>query len=219
MKPISLKIALVSIFAIIFVAVLPHTGILSFFPFSYTIPIIVLVWFCLKINKETFADIGFNFKSISFKSLLIGGLAAVLALLFLRIIFFPILESFIEFQSVDIELYTKLRGNTGYYIFILIMSAIVGGLYEEIVFHGFIFTRLEKMINVKYKTFFSFLITSLIFGLYHYQLGTADAINAFMMGAVYLGLFLFYKRNLWYSIFCHAIYNTIIITFLYLGYI
>ena len=219
MKSIRLKAIITSILVIIFVTVLPHTGLVSFFPFAYTIPIFGLVWFYLITNKETFADIGFSFKLISLKPVLIGGLVAVSALLFLRIIFFPILESFIEFQPVDVELYTKLRGNTGFYIFILIMSAIVGGLYEEIVFHGFIFTRLEKMINAKYKTLFSFLITSLIFGLYHYQLGTADAINAFMMGAVYLGLFLFYKRNLWYPIFCHAIYNTIVITLLFLGYI
>lgn len=219
MKTRSLLAILASVFAIVFVTVLPHSGFVSFFPFAYTLPVLALVWFYLKMNKETFADIGFSFKSIRFRSLLKGGLAAVLALLFLRMIFFPILESIVQFESVDVELYTKLRGNTGFYIFILIMGAVVGGLYEEIVFHGFIFRRLEKMIPFKHKTLFSFLLTSLIFGLYHYQLGTADAINAFMMGTVYLGLFLFYKRNLWYSIFCHAIYNSIVITLLYVGYI
>lgn len=219
MKCIHLKAVLASIFAIVFVTVLPHTGFVSFFPFAYTIPIVAFVWLYLKAYKDTFADIGFNLKSFGFKPLLIGGLVAVLSLLFLRFIFFPILENIIEFQPTDVELYTRIRGHTGFYIFILIMNPIVGGLYEEIVFHGFIFTRLEKLLHGKYQTLISFLITSVIFGLYHYQLGTADVINAFMMGAAYLVLFLFYKRNLWYSIGCHAIYNTIVITFLYLGYL
>lgn len=219
MKSMSIKNSLISIFTIIFIAVFPHSGLINFFPFIYTIPVIILVWLSLKINKETFTDIGFAISKISIRSLVIGGITAILSLLFLRLIFFPILESVITFESVEVDLYTQLKGNTTYYIFILIMSALVGGVYEEIVFHAFIYTRLEKMIKGKYKTFICFLITSLIFGLYHYQLGVSDTINAFLMGVSYLGLFLFFKRNLWYSIFCHIIYNSIVITLLYLGYI
>lgn len=218
-KFFSLTTVLLSVFTIIFIAVFPHLRLLQFFPFAYTIPVILLVWICLKTSKETFKDIGFNFKTINLKALLIGGLAAILTFLFLRLIFFPVLETLVQFKDVEVGLYTKLKGNTGFYIFILIMGSLIGGVYEEIVFHGFIFTRLEKMINSKHRTIISFLITSIIFGLYHYQLGVADAINAFLMGVVYLGLFVRYKRNLWYSIFCHSIHNSIAVTLLYLGYL
>lgn len=219
MSSFSLKSSVLILFTIIFIAVFPHLRLLQFFPFAYVIPIILLVGVSLKTSKESFKDIGFNLKNINFKSFLIGGLVAIFAFTFLRTIFFPILEMLIDFKDVQVDLYTKLKGNTSFYIFILIMGALIGGVYEEIVFHGFIFTRLEKMINSKHRTIISFLITSIIFGFYHYQLGTADAINAFLMGAVYLGLFVRYKRNLWYSIFCHSVYNSIAITLLYLGYL
>ena len=220
MKTIHFKTILITIFAIAFVAVLPHTGLVNFFPFGYTIPIIIFAWLYLKINKESFKSIGFNLKEIGIKPLLVGLLSAILIFAFMQMVFFPILEIFIEFKPVDVDLYNDIRNNgIGYFIFILITSWLVGGVYEEIIFHAFIFTRLEKVIKGKFKIAICFLITALIFGLYHFQLGAADTINAFFVGAGYLSLFLFYKRNLWYATFCHGFYNTIAITSLYLGYI
>ena len=219
MKSKSLKIAL-NLFTILFIVVFPHLGLMAFFPMAYTIPVIVLVWLCLKVNKETFKDIGFSFKVFSFKPVLIGIVLAVFIFLFMRGVFFPILEYFIEFKEVDVDLYNDLRNNgTTYYVIIVILGWVVGGLYESIVFHGFMFTKLEQIVPGKYKTPVSFIITSFLFGIYHYQLGAADMINALIIGVVYLGLFLFYKRNLWYTIICHGAYNTIVMTLLYLGYL
>ncbi|TVZ55008.1 CAAX prenyl protease-like protein [Lutibacter sp. Hel_I_33_5] len=209
-----------TLFTIIFIAVFPHLGLITFFPMIYTVPVILLVWLNLKINKESFSDINFRFKDINFKSFIIGILTAILIYLFMRHIFFPFLELFITFKEADVDLYNDLREKgTTYYLIILVLGWIVGGFYESIVFHAFTFSQLEKIIDGKYKTVISFMITSLIFGVYHYQLGTADMINAFVIGIIYLGMFLFYKRNLWNTIFCHGAYNTIAITLLHLGYI
>lgn len=211
---------LFTVFTILFIAIFPHLGLVNFFPMFYTVPILLLVWINLKINKETFSDINFRFKDISFKSLLIGIIVSILIYIFMRNIFFPFLELFVTFQESDFSLYDDLRQKgTAHYLFILILGWIVGGLYESIVFHAFTFSQLEKIIGGKHKTLVSFIITSLIFGAYHYQLGAGDMINAFVIGIIYLGMFLFYKRNLWYTIFCHAAYNSIAITLLHLGYI
>lgn len=87
---------------------------------------------------------------------------------FLQWVFFPALESFIVFEDTDVGLYSFLKKSKGNYLFILIMGWVVGGFYEEIVFHGFVFTRLEKMISGKYSLLLSFLITSVLFGLLSY---------------------------------------------------
>lgn len=215
MKP---KNILINLLAIAVVSILPHSGIIPF-PFAYTIPILLLVWLCLKYFDEDFSRIGFEFKSFNFKSVLVACSIGILFFAFSQLILFPLLEMLINFEEVDVDLYNKLKGNTGFYIFILIMGWVVGGLYEEIVFHGFIFSRLEKMIPGKYATQLSFLFTSIIFGVYHIQLGGADTINALIIGAGYLALILYFKRNLWYGIFCHGTYNTLAITLLYLGYL
>lgn len=209
---------LLSILSICIVTILPHFDLIPV-PFGYCIPVILLIWLYLKYNGERFSDIGFRLKSLSFKSFLVGSLAAIGILLFLQFVFFPALEYFIKLQHTDVELYRKLKDNTGFYIFIMAMGWVVGGLYEEIVFHGFIFTRLEKIIPGKYSTTVSFICTAIIFGLYHLQLGTEGVINALLAGAGYHALILFHKRNLWYGIFCHAVFDTIAITLLYLGYL
>ncbi|WP_146104984.1 CPBP family intramembrane glutamic endopeptidase [Nonlabens tegetincola] len=137
----------------------------------------------------------------------------------MQLVFFPILEYFITFEDPDIGLYDFIRENKWQYFFTLIMGWLIGGLYEEIVFHGFIFTRLEKIFQSAYSTHISFALTACIFGAYHFQLGTLGLINALIIGSVYLILFLLFKRNLWYSIICHGVYNSIVMTMIYHEYL
>lgn len=208
---------LLNIITISVIVILPHTELIP--NFGHSVPIFVLVWLILKYSNETFSNIGFSLKQFKPKSILIGSLVALLTLSFMQLIFFPVLENFVVFEDTEVGLHAFIKGNLGQYLIIIIMGWIVGGFYEEIVFHGFIFSRLEKMIQGKYATTIAFIGAATIFGAYHYQLRGAGLINALIVGTVYLGLFLFYKRNLWYSIFCHGAYNTIVITLIYNGYI
>ena len=137
----------------------------------------------------------------------------------MQLVFFPFVELFYSFEETEVGLYDFIRENKWQYLFVVIMGWIIGGLYEEIVFHGFIFTRVEKMIQVKFSMIISFAVTSIIFGLYHYQLGTAGLINAFIVGSAYLGVYLYFDRNLWYSIFFHGFYNTFVMTLIYHGWL
>ena len=63
----------------------------------------------------------------------------------------------------------------------------------------------------------SFWVSNIIFALYHLQLGAEGVLNAFIAGSAYHALMLYYKRNMWYAIFCHAAFDTIAITYIYLG--
>ena len=212
----SVKKILINIIEICVILFLPHLGLIP--NFGYSIPILLFVWLLLKYSKETFSDIGFSFNRFNLKSVLIGSLVAVFTLSIMQLAFFPALEYFINFEETDDGLYDFIRENKWQYFFIIIMGWLVGGIYEEIVFHGFIFSRLEKIIPGNYATATAFLGTAILFGLYHFQLGAAGLLNALIVGAAYLALFLLYKRNLWYSIFCHGVYNTIAITLIYYGY-
>jgi len=212
-----LKEILINVIAISVIVILPHADLIPFFGFS--IPILFFVWLLLKYSGETFSDLGFSFKRFKTNSILIGSLVAVAALSFMQLVFFPVLEYFVTFEEPDVGLYDFIRENKWQYFFTVVMGWLIGGVYEEIVFHGFIFTRLEKMIQGRYSTQISFVLTACIFGAYHVQLGAAGLINALIIGAVYLALFLYFKRNLWYSIICHGVYNSIVMTLIYHGYL
>ena len=199
------------------IVVLPHLYILP--SFTYSIPLLILAWFGLKSTNETFADTGFRFNRFTFKALGIGILCAILILSFMQLVFFPVLELMVELDDTQVDLYDFIRASPWQFALTVVLGWLIGGLYEELVFHGFIFTRLEKMLPGKYGTQLSFLITALLFGGYHVQLGAAGLINALVVGAVYLALFLRFKRNLWYAIICHGTYNTIVITLIYMDYL
>lgn len=208
------KEIILSIVLICIIAILPHTGLIP--NFGYSIPILVLVWLHLKYFGEKFKDLGLVKKNLTIKALLNGIILAIVIVSFMQLIFFPFIELFYSFEDIQIELYDIIRANFWQYLILVIMGWLIGGLYEEVVFHGFIFTRLEKMISGPYATKISFILTSIIFGFYHFQLGLGGLINALIVGAGYLAIFLYFKRNLWYSIVCHGTYNTIIMTLIYM---
>ncbi|WP_459213085.1 CPBP family intramembrane glutamic endopeptidase [Aquimarina rhabdastrellae] len=208
---------ILSVIAIATIIFLPHAELIPFF--GYSIPILIFTWLVLKYSNETFSNIGLSFKQFNPKSILIGGAVAALILAFMQLIFHPVLDFFVSLEYKDAGLNDTIQGGSLQFFIMVIMGWLIGGIYEEIVFHGFIFTRLEKIIKGKYSTHISFIITSVIFGVYHIQLGTLGVINALIVGTGYLALFLYFKRNLWYSIICHGFYNTLVMILIYYDYL
>lgn len=212
-----LKKIAISLFIIGVIVIFPHYSFLPL-PFLYTIPVIGLIWIALKSNAENFTTIHFSFKKITFHSFFIGSLAGIFLFLFTSYIFFPLLGKLVHLPEVNLEDFATIKNNTPMYIFMVIVGWVVGGLYEELVFHGYIFTTIEKMFATPKATLISFIITNIIFGLYHIQLGTIGVLNALIAGSVYHALMLYFKRNMWYAIFCHAAFDTIALTYIYAGY-
>ena len=214
MKPIQIILSLITIVTIV---LFPHLGLLP--NFTYAIPILILVWFTLKLSNQNFEDVGFSFKRFHLRSIPIGGVVAIFTLAFMQCIFHPILDLIVSLDYDDVGLHDFIKEGPIQLIFMIFFGWLIGGVYEEIVFHGFIFTRIEKIIGGKYATLISFVLTSLLFGAYHIQLGYSGAINALFVGVVYQALFLQFNRNLWYSILCHGFYNTTVMLLIYLGYL
>ena len=212
MKPLSM---LLNVLAIAMIVGFPHLGLTP--NFTYVFPVLLVVWLALKSSGESFADIGFRFRSCSWKAALVGAVSAAAILSFMQLLVFPVLEQFVELESTDLELYDLVRESMVQFLILVVLAWLVGGFYEEIVFHGFLFTRLEKMIPDKHATALSFAGACLLFGAYHLQMGSAGAFNALVVGVVYLGLFLRFRRNLWASIICHGVYNTLVFTLIYHG--
>jgi membrane protease YdiL (CAAX protease family) len=121
------------------------------------------------------------------------------------------------YGKIDLSDFASIRNSPINYIIILVIALLVGGFYEEIIFHGFIFTRFEKIFKGKWATVTAFIVTTIIFGLYHYQQGVKGILLTGIAGAAYHALILKFKRNLWYGIFIHAFFDFIGLTLIYLG--
>ncbi len=212
----SLNKIFLNIITIAVIVLLPYAGIIP--GFGYAIFILLFTWLVLRYSKENFSDIGFELKKFEPRAILVGSAVALLTLAFMQLIFHPVLDMIVSLEYDDAGLNETIRGGLFQLTLMIILGCLIGGVYEEIVFHGFIFTRLEKMIRGKYATQISFIITAILFGIYHVQLGPSGVINAFVVGMVYLALFLYFKRKLWYPIICHCVYNTAVMILIYNGY-
>lgn len=210
-----MKQLLLSLLGIILIVFIPH---FSGTPMFIFIPaLLVIIWLLLKSNKEKFSDIGFSFKQFTFKSVWVGALAAIILFAFLQYAFFPLLGKIVPLQQADLSSFSNVRHNPFNYIFFVLLGFVGGGFYEEIAFHGYIFTRLEKIFKGKYTLLISYILTNLIFGFYHWQLGASGIINALIAGLAYHALMLRFNRNLWYAFFFHGFFDVIAFTYIFLG--
>ena len=110
----SFKKTTINIIAICAIVVIPHLELIPLF--GYSLPILLLVWFALKQSNNNFKNIGFSFKLFNSKAILTGIIVAVLALAFMQLIFFPVLDTFISFKEVDVQLYDFLKENKWQFI-------------------------------------------------------------------------------------------------------
>lgn len=207
---------LLTIFTVLFAILFPHFGLIPL-PFGYVLPVLLLIWGVLKYSNETFASIGFSFGRFEWKAVWLGAVGAVLLFVFLKYVFAPLLNSIIKIPAANLEDFAFIKGNLAGLLLVSSMGWLVGGFYEELVFHGYIFTRIEKAVHAKWATAIAFVVSNLIFALYHFQLGVEGVLVAFIAGCCYHGLMLKFDRNVWYAFFFHGFYDSIALTDIYLG--
>ncbi len=206
---------IISVFVIAFAFLFPHYVGFPFF--SYAIIVLFVIWLFLKyIAKQNFNDIFFSFKNFEFKAIWLGAVAAILLFALLKYAIMPLLKKLWPTEAINLHDFDFIKGNLVNYIFVMIAALLVGGFYEELVFHGFIFTRFEKIFN-RYKTVIAFILTAIIFAVYHFQQGFLGIINAGIAGCAYHAFILKNNRNLWYGLFFHAFYDFIGLSFIYAG--
>ena len=204
---------ILNILAIIFVVVFPHFVPLPFY--SYAIICLGVVILILRKDHKTLRDIGLKQKGISIKTVLVGIVSAIGWAAFMRWIYLPVIQYL--FIVPDYTEFNFIQNNVSNFVITIIAAWMIGGFYEEIIFRGFIQKSFENWIHSKYSFLFAGLITSIIFGLYHWQQGFLGIIAATFGGLFWTYLFKRSGRNLWYTIFSHAIYDTITLTLIYLG--
>jgi len=94
----------------------------------------------------------------------------------------------------------------------VVLSLSLAGLCEEFTFRGF----LQTTINNKYSSGVALLVSSLIFGLFHFDPQGVYIISAFLMGLV-LGYIYLRWRSYVISAVAHSTLNLIVLAILLLG--
>lgn len=115
--------------------------------------------------------------------------------------------------------FANVPGNLPAYLYWLLVSWIVGGFTEELLFRGFLINRFEKLFKkVPFAVGIAIVIQALIFGQQHmYYLGVTGLVETGIIGIVSGAIYIICGRRLWPLIISHGLANTLGITMIYLG--
>jgi membrane protease YdiL (CAAX protease family) len=209
------KRIIADIFMICLLIIFPHLGLLPMYAFS--VLLIALIWFYLRFFNEKLNDIGFRFFDFNFRAFWLGGIIGIGYAVFAFWVIGPLVK-WIGLKQADVSDFNYIRHNPFNLLFLLAIACFLVIPFEELVFRGFIFTRIKAMVNNKYAFAVSGLITSILFALYHYQEGAGAVVIIFIFALFITWLYRLFGGNLWYLIFFHIFYDIFMLTAIYLGY-
>lgn len=196
---------------IAFLILFPHFVPLPFY--SYAVVCLALIWVLLRKEGMTFYNIGLAKNGITPKAVLIAIVSALMWAVFMQFIYIPVIKHL--FIVPDYTEYNFVRKSVATLLMTGAAAWLIGGFYEEIVFRGYIQFVLEKKVFKSSCMFWSITVTSILFGLYHWQQDIFGVIAA-VLGGLFLGIL--YKKsdnNLWIPILSHAIFDTITLVLIY----
>jgi membrane protease YdiL (CAAX protease family) len=201
---------LITIACLLVTVTFPPIGVLIGF-------IIVLLYILIgKDRKEKLKSIGFKTPSGWVKAIFLCLFFAILIEVSFQTLFNPIIQK-LTGSEIDLKAFDGIRGNFHFYLGMLLVGWVAGGFIEEILFRGFLITRISKIFrNVKVGDWFAILTTSVIFGFSHYYQGLNGMITTGLISVI-LGIIFIKSRNiLWYSILTHGFVNAIALTLMWL---
>lgn len=221
------EILLLFIIAIAFVTlILPLTGedpvYRQLVLWSANILMLIYVWVGLKLRGERWKDFGLTFKSVSWKSgfriFMLSLLVFVLALA--GFIIGSIVMANITGipENANMSGYNYLKDNVGMLLLTLGGVYIVSSFGEEVIYRAFLIKRISELgKGMKKAIAAAVIISSIIFGLIHYQWGPMGIVQTGFMGLALGICYIKLKRRLWILILAHAYMDTILMVQLYLA--
>lgn len=166
------------------------------------------------LRRENLSEFGFRPAGLRATAVIVITLVALAFAIF--IVLEPYLESL--FGPIDLSVFDPLEGDTSLYLWMLAASWIGAAFGEEVVYRGFIMTRIAQVSSLSAAGWIiAILLQALIFALLHSYQGAVGMIEVFLY-ALALGVaYLAGGRSLWPVIVAHGLVDTIVMTDFYQG--
>ena len=167
------------------------------------------------IRKESWSEYGF--RSVKQKQLFIA-IAIGISFGFVdNFLIEPLITRLVGAEP-DLSSYEGVKGNIAGLIGMLALGWLVGGLFEEFFFRGYLFNRINSLFtNPVLQKSISILVISVVFAFAHNYQGIGGIIGTFEFSIVMSFLYFYFGRNVWYLILVHGFYDTVGIFRLFLS--
>lgn len=221
------EILLLFVFALAFIGILsPLAGenliLKQAVVWTANILMLFMVWVGLKLRGESWKNFGLTFHAISWrdgvKVFLLSLLVLVLALL--GFIIGSIIMANITGipEGANMSGYDYLKDNLGMLLLTLGGVYIVSSFGEEVIYRGFLINRISELGHgTKRATILAIVLSSIIFGLVHYEWGPMGVVQTGFMGLALGICYIKLKKRLWILVLAHAYMDTILMIQMYLA--
>ena len=181
----------------------------------YVIFALIIIFASKYLRKDQWSDYGF--KSINSKDLFIAIAIGILFGFLDNFIIEPLIEK-VSGIKPDLSTYEGVKGSVKGLIGLLALGWIIGGLFEEFFFRGYLFHRIETIVsNQLLFRIVAIVLTSIVFAFAHNYQGIGGIISTFYFSIIMGLLYFCFGRNVWYLIIIHGFYDTVGIFRLFLG--
>jgi len=180
--------------------------------------IIVILYLLIgKNRKEKLISVGFKKPANWGKLLLTTFLLGLAIEMSFQILINPIIESLTK-SSIDLSVFAGIKGNLPTYLIYVLIGFVIGGLLEEMLFRGFLLTRVASFFKSEKIGFtLGILILSILFGLAHMYQGWSGVLNTGLTSVLLGIVFVKFDKDLWYAILTHGFIDFVGFSVLYLG--
>ncbi len=186
------------------------------------IVMLLIVWSGIKLRGESWKDFGLTFKAITLRDSIKVFLLSLLVLILAMAGF--ILGSIIMAnitgipEGSNMSGYDYLKDNFGMLILTLGGVYIVSSFGEEVIYRAFLINRISELgQTTKKATIIAVILSSIIFGLVHYEWGPMGIVQTGFMGLALGICYIKLKRRLWILILAHAYMDTILMIQMYIS--
>lgn len=173
-----------------------------------TLIILVLATLSLVIRREGLATLGFHRFAHAWRTAS-QVLALTVGWTFLQLsLFLPVLEHGTG-KKQDLSDFNTLQGNWKMLVILLMVSWTLAAIGEELVYRGYIPTRVTDVLGTgAVGIAVAVLGSSILFGLAHTEQGIIGVAATFL-DALFFSVLRLHYRNLWASVLAHGFNNTI----------
>ncbi len=118
---------------------------------------------------------------------------------------------YFEKAETTVSRFGDMEGNIVLYLWWVLLGWIVGGFFEEMLFRGFLLSRIEAMFgDNRLSTAIAIFLQAAVFGVIHfYYQGAFGALTIFAAASFIGFCYVLFGRNLWPLIISHGILNTL----------
>jgi uncharacterized protein len=186
--------------------------------FSKTPYLLVLGWISLRLRKMSWRQVGMAAPTNWPRTLLVGVIAGCAMEGLELFVTQPILVHLFH-QPPDLSALSELHNHAGVLAFALAMTWTLAAFGEELVWRGYVLNRIAEVLgSLRGRYAMALILSSIVFGLAHYDQGVTGVTENVVDGAILASLYLASGRNLWAPILAHGITDTVDCLLLYSGH-